>query len=309
MARSGRVASRGVLSDHVSIAVWRVSPADVVDSVIQRPWSGEQRSRLLSARLMVYYVMSLALFTPGSYEEVMRSLLAGLEWVTGRFRVWQMPTKASIFKARTPAGLTVMAQLFAAVAKLLAALGGPGFYRSSRLVSVDGTCLYLWTGLAYICGQVGDRTRVPPSGHCDGIQERVPAGEGERSGRMRHTCGVLRRGLRLFRLRTRPVSAPAGRSGCRRLLRTCYLAALSSLKNSPASRTYDDRKRGEGGAHNQALIALARRCINVLWAMLRDHAPFTRNQCHASALKQLDKNIEIPSARERRDRQLQEGAC
>ena len=58
----------------------------------------------------------------------------------------------------------------------------------------------------------------------------------------------------------------------RRLLRTCYLAALSSLKNSPASRSYYDRKRGEGKSHKQALIALARRRINVLWAMLRDHA-------------------------------------
>jgi transposase len=57
----------------------------------------------------------------------------------------------------------------------------------------------------------------------------------------------------------------------RRLLRTCYLAALSSLKNSPASRTYYDRKRREGKSHKQALIALARRRINVLWAMLRDH--------------------------------------
>ncbi|MEZ2392228.1 IS110 family transposase [bacterium RCC_150] len=60
----------------------------------------------------------------------------------------------------------------------------------------------------------------------------------------------------------------------RRLLRTCYLAALSSLKNSPASRTYYDRKRGEGKSHKQALIALARRRINVLWAMLRDHTPY-----------------------------------
>ena len=58
----------------------------------------------------------------------------------------------------------------------------------------------------------------------------------------------------------------------RRLLRTCYLAALSSLKNSPASRIYYDRKRSEGKSHKQALIALARRRINVLWAMLRDHA-------------------------------------
>jgi transposase len=57
----------------------------------------------------------------------------------------------------------------------------------------------------------------------------------------------------------------------RRLLRTCYLAALSSLKNSPASRAYYNRKRREGKSHKQALLALARRRINVLWAMLRDH--------------------------------------
>jgi transposase len=57
----------------------------------------------------------------------------------------------------------------------------------------------------------------------------------------------------------------------RRLMRTCYLAALSSLKNSPASRAFYDRKRREGKSHKQALIALARRRINVIWAMLRDH--------------------------------------
>lgn len=61
----------------------------------------------------------------------------------------------------------------------------------------------------------------------------------------------------------------------RRLLRTCYLAALSSLKNSPASRAFYDRKRAEGKSHKQALIALARRRINVIWAMLRDHATYT----------------------------------
>jgi transposase len=60
----------------------------------------------------------------------------------------------------------------------------------------------------------------------------------------------------------------------RRLLRTCYLAALSSLKSSPASRAFYDRKRSEGKSHKQALIALARRRINVIWAMLRDHTPY-----------------------------------
>ena len=61
----------------------------------------------------------------------------------------------------------------------------------------------------------------------------------------------------------------------RRLLRTCYLAALSSLKSSPTSRAFYDRKRAEGKTHKQALLALARRRINVIWAMLRDHTPYT----------------------------------
>ena len=66
----------------------------------------------------------------------------------------------------------------------------------------------------------------------------------------------------------------------RRLLRTCYLAALSSLKNSPASRIYYDRKRAEGKSHKQALLALSRRRINVLWAMLRDHTPYQEPAIH-----------------------------
>src|SRR5215472_2560211 len=60
----------------------------------------------------------------------------------------------------------------------------------------------------------------------------------------------------------------------RRLMRTCYLAALSSLKNSPASRSFYERKRAEGKNHKQALIALARRRITTLWAMLRDRTTY-----------------------------------
>ncbi|MFD1847474.1 transposase, partial [Arthrobacter flavus] len=56
----------------------------------------------------------------------------------------------------------------------------------------------------------------------------------------------------------------------RRLLRACYMAAMSSLRSSTASRTYYDRKRAEGKTHVQSVLSLARRRLNVLWAMLRD---------------------------------------
>lgn len=144
MARSGWVKPEGLerLSDHVSLGVLtRVFSPEVVDVVIARTGAAGQRNRLLPARLMVYYVMAMALFSAGSYEEVMRSLLAGLEWITGRFRPWQMPTKAAIFKARTRLGPEVMIELFAQVAHPLSAAGGPGFCRRWRLVSIDGTSL------------------------------------------------------------------------------------------------------------------------------------------------------------------------
>jgi transposase len=60
----------------------------------------------------------------------------------------------------------------------------------------------------------------------------------------------------------------------RRLLRASYLSAQIAIRTDPASRTYYDRKRSEGKRHSQAVLALARRRLNVLWAMLRDHAVY-----------------------------------
>ena len=57
-------------------------------------------------------------------------------------------------------------------------------------------------------------------------------------------------------------------------MRTCYLAALSSLKASPASKAYYDRKRADGKSHKQAIIALARRRLNTIWAMIRDRTTY-----------------------------------
>lgn len=52
-----------------------------------------------------------------------------------------------------------------------------------------------------------------------------------------------------------------------------FLSAFASLKD-PTSRTYYDRKRATGKRHNAALICLARRRVDVLYAMLRDRKPY-----------------------------------
>ena len=43
----------------------------------------------------------------------------------------------------------------------------------------------------------------------------------------------------------------------------------------PATRAYYDRKRAEKKKHNQALIALAQRRCDVLFALLRDGTLYT----------------------------------
>ena len=60
----------------------------------------------------------------------------------------------------------------------------------------------------------------------------------------------------------------------RRLRRVFYMAALSSIRASGPSRAFYDRKRGERFIHTQALLALARRLVDVLWALLRDGREF-----------------------------------
>jgi transposase len=69
----------------------------------------------------------------------------------------------------------------------------------------------------------------------------------------------------------------------RRLLRACYLAAHIAIRTDFASRTYYDRKRAEGKTHTQAVLALARRRLNVLWAMLRDHRTYQPTAPNAAA--------------------------
>ena len=64
------------------------------------------------------------------------------------------------------------------------------------------------------------------------------------------------------------------RGGNKTLKRVFYQSAFASLRGCAESRAYYDRKRAEGKRHTQALIALARRRVNVVWAMLRDETTF-----------------------------------
>ncbi|MEE1943077.1 IS110 family transposase [Streptomyces sp. TRM 70361] len=61
----------------------------------------------------------------------------------------------------------------------------------------------------------------------------------------------------------------------RRLLRVFYLSAQVAARCCPTSKAFYQRKRAEGKTHRQAVLALARRRLDVLWALIRDQRTFT----------------------------------
>ena len=71
--------------------------------------------------------------------------------------------------------------------------------------------------------------------------------------------------------RTRFLRRPNG--GNKGLKRVFYQSAFCSLAHDD-SRAFYQRKRREGKRHHQAVIALARRRVNVLWAVLQSRTPF-----------------------------------
>ncbi len=145
MPRAGWVKPRSDerLSDHVALGVLtRTFPPGLVDAVIADTGRAEQRHRLLPARLVVYYVLAMALFSAASYEEVMRNLVEGLAWASGWRQRWDLPSKSAIFQARARLGEEPLEALFERACVPLATRETPGaWYRDQRLVAMDGSTL------------------------------------------------------------------------------------------------------------------------------------------------------------------------
>ena len=133
------------LSDHVALGVLtRTFPPELVDTVLAETGKQHQRQRLLPARLVVYYVLAMTLFSQAGYEEVMRNLVEGLAWESGWKRRWTVPAKSAIFYARSRLGVEPMRELFDRACLPVASPSTPGaFFGRWRLVSVDGTTLDL----------------------------------------------------------------------------------------------------------------------------------------------------------------------
>ena len=58
------------------------------------------------------------------------------------------------------------------------------------------------------------------------------------------------------------------------LNRVCYTSALISMRCCPGSRAFYNRKRAGDKKHTHAVLALARRRANVLWALPRGNGGY-----------------------------------
>ena len=144
MARSPQTLGEEIrIADHLAIGTISQSiPREVVEEALKRHEVGSQRHRALPAEMVVYYVIALGLYMGANYREVLRVLL---EARAGRpfAEPPRIPVPAAITKARARLGEEVFQDLCDCCVKPRAkpAENALGWYRSYRLVSLDGTTL------------------------------------------------------------------------------------------------------------------------------------------------------------------------
>jgi Insertion element 4 transposase N-terminal/Transposase DDE domain len=137
------------ITDRIALgALTHTFPPELVDRVIEQTGRAEQRRRLLPARVVVYFVLALALYSHAAYEEVMRCLVEGLGWAVQARRgrrswpYWHVPGAPALAEARARLGPEPLRVLFAQAARPLATTATRGaWYRAWRVMVMDGTCL------------------------------------------------------------------------------------------------------------------------------------------------------------------------
>ena len=129
------------LADSVSVGVLeRVFSRAFVDGVIEECGRREQRVRALPARVVAYFCLGLALWTEGSYEDVLGMVSSGLLWSEGGDGPAQMASKVALFKARGRLGPEPLEMMFRRVAVPLGKPDWEGCFLGGRaMLAIDGT--------------------------------------------------------------------------------------------------------------------------------------------------------------------------
>lgn len=146
MARKAATLPKGTrLTDLISLGVLtKYIPLRRVEEALEATQRQSQRQRQLPARVMVYYVLALALYMEVSYGEVLRCLVEGLAGLGLPVERLRQSARSSISQARRRLGSEPLKLLYETLVLPIAAEQTQGaWYRQWRLVSVDGSTLDL----------------------------------------------------------------------------------------------------------------------------------------------------------------------
>ncbi len=116
----------------------RTFTPELVDFAIDEAGAREERTRALPARLMVYFALTMWLFTGSGYGLVLRELVE--HWPRRGGEDWRPAGTDSLTRARQRLGQAPLRVLFDRVAGVRGTPATPGtFWRGLRLASMDGT--------------------------------------------------------------------------------------------------------------------------------------------------------------------------
>jgi hypothetical protein len=112
---------------------------DLVDAVAAETGTVQRRTRLLPTRVVIYFVLALALFEHCGYRRVWAKMTCGL-----RVLKLTAPTASALTRARRRVGPAPFRVLFTTVAGCVGRPATPGvFWRGLRTVAVDATSLHV----------------------------------------------------------------------------------------------------------------------------------------------------------------------
>ncbi len=131
------------ITDYISLGmIAKFFPTDKVLQILNETNRASVRERDLPARVVVYYVIALALYMRSSYREVLRCLLEGVQCLLNPSATVKVAGKSGISQARSRLRSKPLKTLYAATVAPIAERRTKGaWYREWRLISLDGSTL------------------------------------------------------------------------------------------------------------------------------------------------------------------------
>src|SRR5579859_7104247 len=163
----GRVLSRAGLG----VLGWVIAP-DLVDEAVGDGLAWEMRLRAVPARLGVYFVLGLCLFSAMPYGQVLRELMSGLEGALAAAG-WQVPASTALTGVRRRAGEKPLESLFWRLAGAVSPGRAPWSHVCGLLaVAWDGTTVTVPASAANTAA-FGRPRRADGRGDCHYPQVRL----------------------------------------------------------------------------------------------------------------------------------------